>query len=295
MSTFTSNKYTPGTRFYDIPIQGEYCIDMNDDQICDVTFVNGTMILDERPVQPTSQKELPPWCAGLTLSRCPSPPLPDTQPQNQTIADREFTNAEIKKSLEWLDESKVGTIEESAVETDEEPDSDSDNGDDKPNPYCDKLDDLSVACHDRRDYYQGGQKDGLYPCNDGTDKKDWRDCKDASGYDYDNDDDNDNPRDDPDCWYGNLYVCDESGECDNDKFDCVTDCEDGSNVTTGEECPGEDDSDEPADDETDEEDTGGSDPEGEEEDQSCGGESCTDDEKEDSTTDLEEEEGFELN
>jgi hypothetical protein len=59
----------------------------------------------------------------------------------------------------------------------------------------------------------------------------------------------DNPRDDPDCWYGDLYVCDESGNCDTENFDCITDCEDGSSVTTGEECPGDDDSDEPADDE----------------------------------------------
>jgi hypothetical protein len=109
----------------------------------------------------------------------------------------------------------------------------------------------------------------------------------------DNDNDRDN-RDDPDCWYGNLYVCDENGECDSDKFDCLTDCADGSTVTTGEDCPDEDDdSDEPAIN-SDCEDTGGSDPCGEEADQNCGGEACTDDEKEDSWVDepaAEEEEG----
>lgn len=193
---------------------------MNNDSICDVTFINGTMVFDERPSE------------------------------NKTIADREFTNEEIKKSLEWLDESNPGTAAEDSLKTDEivgqETDSEdvdvgeldeepatsggsSDNGDDKPNPYCDKFEEIGdwpdSGCHDRKDYYDGGPKDGLYPCNDGTDKEDWRDCKDASGYDYDNDDSRD------------------------------------------------------------EEDTGGSNPRGEEDDQSCGGESCSDDEKEDSTTD----------
>jgi hypothetical protein len=101
----------------------------------------------------------------------------------------------------------------------------------------------------------------------------------------DNDNDRDY-RDDPDCWYGNLYVCDENGECDSDKFDCITDCADGSSVTTGFDCPDEDDnSDRPASDNNDCEDTGGSDPCGEEADQNCGGEACTDDEKEDSWVD----------
>ena len=65
------------------------------------------------------------------------------------------------------------------------------------------------------------------------------------------DDDDSHPQNDPDCWYGGLYVCDdESGECDNDEFDCMTDCADGSIVTTGEDCPGNDDSDEPASDDS---------------------------------------------
>lgn len=70
--------------------------------------------------------------------------------------------------------------------------------DDKPNPYCDKLEiPYSVGCHDRKDYYDGGPNDGLYPCNDGSNKEDWRDCKDVSGYDYDNND-NENSGDDED-------------------------------------------------------------------------------------------------
>ena len=49
----------------------------------------------------------------------------------------------------------------------------------KPNPYCDLLPDgfRSVTCHDRKD---ASDKTGLYTCNDGTHKVDWKDCKDAT-------------------------------------------------------------------------------------------------------------------
>ena len=51
---------------------------------------------------------------------------------------------------------------------------------------------------------------------------------------------NKNWREDPNCWYYETFVCNENGECDNDNFDCVTDCDDGSSVTTGFPCPEED-------------------------------------------------------
>jgi hypothetical protein len=43
-----------------------------------------------------------------------------------------------------------------------------------------------TTCHDRKDI---SNITGLYGCNDGTWKKDWRDCKDVSGYDYGGEDD----------------------------------------------------------------------------------------------------------
>jgi hypothetical protein len=47
----------------------------------------------------------------------------------------------------------------------------------KPLPYCDLVDeDYTGACHDRKDYDEDTL---LYPCNDGTQKEDWRDCEDA--------------------------------------------------------------------------------------------------------------------
>lgn len=51
----------------------------------------------------------------------------------------------------------------------------------EPNPYCDLVSDEYMAsggsCHDRKDY---DQETLLYPCNDGTQKEDWRDCPDIS-------------------------------------------------------------------------------------------------------------------
>lgn len=47
-----------------------------------------------------------------------------------------------------------------------------------PNPYCDQVgSNYRGVCHDRKDY---SESTGLYPCNDGTQKTDWRDCKDAT-------------------------------------------------------------------------------------------------------------------
>ena len=93
----------------------------------------------------------------------------------------------------------------------------------KPNPYCDKP--HTGPCHDRKDYYQGGPNDGLYPCNDGTNMRDWRDCKDASTSSRDssssngdnnfnpNNDNNDNSNSDniPECKRDVLQGCKLSG------------------------------------------------------------------------------------
>ena len=118
------------------------------------------------------------------------------------------------------------------------------NDNDNDKTYCD-VPNPSNPCHDRKDY---SDTTGLYTCLDGSHEANWRDCTGGGSND---DDDDSHPQNDPDCWYGGLYVCDdESGECDNDEFDCMTDCADGSIVTTGEECPGNDDSDEPASDDS---------------------------------------------
>jgi hypothetical protein len=49
------------------------------------------------------------------------------------------------------------------------------------NPYCDLVSDEYMrsggVCHDRKD---ASDITGLYTCNDGTHKTDWRDCPDAT-------------------------------------------------------------------------------------------------------------------
>jgi hypothetical protein len=45
-------------------------------------------------------------------------------------------------------------------------------------PYCDKVsDDYDGRCHDRKDY---DDITGKAPCNDKTQRDDWRDCPDVS-------------------------------------------------------------------------------------------------------------------
>jgi hypothetical protein len=60
-------------------------------------------------------------------------------------------------------------------------------------PYCDKFAigaaPVGQSCHNRKDY---SDTTGLYPCNDGTQKADYKDCKDVSGYNYNNNNDNNN-------------------------------------------------------------------------------------------------------
>jgi hypothetical protein len=51
------------------------------------------------------------------------------------------------------------------------------------NPYCDQVgSNYRGVCHDRKDY---SESTDLYPCNDGTEKKCWQDCKDATKKDDD--------------------------------------------------------------------------------------------------------------
>jgi hypothetical protein len=50
-------------------------------------------------------------------------------------------------------------------------------------PYCDEVPDGSgdsvPVCHDRTDV---SETTGLYPCLDGSEEKDWRDCKHGTGH-----------------------------------------------------------------------------------------------------------------
>jgi hypothetical protein len=55
-------------------------------------------------------------------------------------------------------------------------------------PYCDQVDN-SKSCYDRKDI---DQSTGLYPCDDGTQKADYKDCEDVT--ESNNEDSNSNER-----------------------------------------------------------------------------------------------------
>jgi len=81
---------------------------------------------------------------------------------------------------EWEDQSDgdgiVGGVDDEDNVGEERENKDDDDG--GPNPYCDTDEGKAAStCHDRKDY---SETTGLYSCNDGTQKTDWRDCEDAT-------------------------------------------------------------------------------------------------------------------
>jgi hypothetical protein len=216
-------KTQPQPNLGQTPTIASQCIDINQDRICEaVILANGTLINFTMPTpvqpQPVQQEEDgkcyggPKFCEPTNLINNCTMPDPLTQCFSRTLKNGtlyfgngkpspvEETKApdagSIPQNLPY-DEEIVEETGDEFVGFDRDGDGD-DNGNGKDgddvNPYCDKLNDeerLSENCWDRKDYYQGGEKDGLYPCNDGSDRRDWRDCPDVSGYDYDNDDNGD--------------------------------------------------------------------------------------------------------
>jgi hypothetical protein len=98
-------------------------------------------------------------------------------------------------------------------------------------PYCDLVpDDYEGTCHDRKDF---DEDTGLYPCNDGTQQADWRDCEDAyvppeKPCDY---------KTDPNCNEPPIY-CQALG-CPGSSPDPELGCFDGREPVNG-ICPGQD-------------------------------------------------------
>ena len=122
-----------------------------------------------------------------------------------TTEDDGWREGDYEGSLEEQEEQAQEDWEDAGRPGDGD-DSGNGNDDDGPNPYCDKVpDNYHGVCHDRKDYYQSGPKNGLNPCNDGTDKADWRDCKDATKNNENNGNDNDN--DIPECVNGVTQEC----------------------------------------------------------------------------------------
>lgn len=127
---------------YDIPTQGDYCLDFDEDAVCNVDFTNGKMVTYD---DETGEKD-------------------DVEEEN-------------------------GGSDEDASEG--RPPSN--------NPYCDVVRQTGEpydVCFDRKDY---SDTTGLYPCRDGSDVKDWRDCPDgpeaqAEGEEDNNDNNNESEK-----------------------------------------------------------------------------------------------------
>jgi hypothetical protein len=145
---------------------------------------------------------------------------PTTEDDGWTEGDYEGTLEEQEEQAreDWEDAGRPGEEDDNNDDNDNDNDNnDNNNEDDGPNPYCDKVGpNYRGTCHDRLDYYQGGPNDGLYPCNDGTNMYDWRDCKDATKKDTSltnnfnpNNDNNDNSNSDniPECKRDVLQEC----------------------------------------------------------------------------------------
>jgi hypothetical protein len=136
----------------------------------------------------------------ITSNQLPIYASPTTEDDGWTEGDYEGSPEEQEEQAQedWEDAGRPGDDDESG--------NGNGNDDNGPNPYCDQVpNNYQGACHDRLDYHQGGPNDGLYPCNDGTNMYDWRDCKDASKKDTSSSSDSDN--DIPECVNGVTQEC----------------------------------------------------------------------------------------
>jgi hypothetical protein len=113
-----------------------------------------------------------------------------TYPVDATEEEKEEIDEQEQEA--WEDAGRPGEVDDNDDDNDD--DDNGDNGDNGeqiftcsdgstvtgdeecsstgPNPYCDKVGpNYRGSCHDRKDY---SETTGLYHCNDGTQKSDWR-------------------------------------------------------------------------------------------------------------------------
>jgi hypothetical protein len=127
--------------------------------------------------------------------------------------------------MSQLVERQKVIIKEQQRDNDDDNDNDNDDNNNKL-PYCDQDD--SGACFDSRDY---DQVTGLFPCRDGSQVADYRDCPDRGGDDEDNNDndnDNDSSRDDEEEEEENTSNCGGEPCTATEKEDSWTDEEAGN-------------------------------------------------------------------
>jgi hypothetical protein len=102
-----------------------------------------------------------------------------TYPDDASEEEKEEIDEQEQEA--WEDAGRPGDSNDDDDDDNDENSNDNDDensDDDDPNPYCDTdKGKAAPVCHDRLDY---NQDTGLYPCNDGTEKKRWQDCKDAT-------------------------------------------------------------------------------------------------------------------
>lgn len=96
-------------------------------------------------------------------------------PDDASEEEKEEIDEQEKEA--WEDAGKPGE-EEAKAEAEVKEEEEEEEEEKTPNPYCDLVpENYNGNCHDRKDYSDDTK---LYPCNDGTNKVKWQDCKDAT-------------------------------------------------------------------------------------------------------------------
>jgi hypothetical protein len=201
--------------------QSPQCLDFNQDKICEfIVLTNGTMIENpDRAEQVTQSKgqsvsSEPVSVQGTCLGFQTSPEFCRflMMPNGEAVPNENWTHGafSVSDNTNGYTAPAVRVLEETDNDDSDDDNNDNDKsgnndngGGDEANPYCDLLDDVDKedrpeSCHDRDDFDEEVERTTgktLYPCNDGSNRNDPRDCPDVSGFDYSNDNDSNNDND----------------------------------------------------------------------------------------------------
>ena len=191
------------------------------DSQCDiVTLTNGTLM--DNPYNPSlliTKAPIPQ--AEACTGNCPLAAIEEAQTQTQPQIQEEI-------------ETTTTVTEEDSGEDEGAADSGRPPSD---NPYCDVVRQTGEpyeACFDRKDY---SDVTGLYPCRDGSNVEDWRDCPDGpeansnsnsnSGSEYDDEEPADDVGSDDLLQDGGCQgeddYCDADENCRSERVDCIDD------------------------------------------------------------------------
>jgi hypothetical protein len=238
--------------------QPPQCLDFNQDTICEfIVLANGTMVknpslIGQTAPTPTQTPTLDVTVTTPEMSRQPYPQSTDScdVPTTKYIPflGLACSSSNSNNIVPAPAPAPAPAPRLQAQIVDEEAasiDIGSDSG--RPpsnNPYCDVVrgTDYKGPCFDRLDY---SESTGLYPCRDGSNVEDWRDCPDGpeaqASSNVDDDDEIDNDNDGLDDRERNDEIgedlpqeggcqgeddfCDEDEGCQSDDVDCIDDRE----------------------------------------------------------------------